>query len=185
MLSCKSVWVPALDSICRRHKLFRPSYPVDEMTLVEIQCAALGPHRWTKMVESHHKKNPGPLGASSTVPLQPFRKTDTSTNPVWRDRHSQFLVPGGRFAVTCDKKFLSLWDLGVVAKGRSLSPALVSRVAYKSSGTGPPPEEDPTAPNDNGNWWMYVCASGEDTLRVALVTCKYPWPWRFVCSFRD
>jgi hypothetical protein len=155
------------------------------MTVDEIQCAALGPYRWSKMVESHHKKHAGPRGASSTVPLKPFRKTDTSTNSVWRDLGHQFLVPGGRFAVTCDQKFLSLWDLGVVAKGRPLSPpALVSRAAYKYSGTGPPPEEDPT-PNDDSNWWMYVCASGEDTLRVALVTCEYPWPWRFVCSFRD
>ncbi|RXW25586.1 hypothetical protein EST38_g279 [Candolleomyces aberdarensis] len=177
MLSCKSVWIPLLDSICHKYKLFRPSYPVDEMTLVEIQCATLGPYRWTKMVGNHHKRNPTPLDIVSTVPLEPFCKSDTSTDPVWLDRYRQFLVPGGRFAVTCDQKFLSLWDLGVVAKGSLSPPALISKVAFKYSGAGPPEEEDLSA-NDDSDWWMYVCASGEDTLRIALATCDHPWTWR-------
>ena len=100
------VWVAALHRVCLDNTLFLPSFPIPEMSDLELEQAATAPHRWI-----------GLFGASdSDAILCP--RTTKNIMPVdlaiMQPMPYVFLVPGGRYMVVAAIKRLFVWDLGYV-----------------------------------------------------------------------
>ncbi|TEB18433.1 hypothetical protein FA13DRAFT_1583720, partial [Coprinellus micaceus] len=90
-MSTRSVWVSAFHRVCNQHGIFKPTYPMEKMTLAELEHAASRPRRFF----SSREKLSG---------------TETSDG-LYRTSHL-FLVPGGPFLITAGAQIVYLWDLG-------------------------------------------------------------------------
>lgn len=117
--SARVVWLDALDRICSEHGIFKGTYPLEKMSVKELEHAASGPHRFIKSIKSYPR--PAEVGDYTSTAFQvrsfkAFRRpssTDTTYKPFGTYELREFaLVPGGRFLLTCGKNGLCLWDLG-------------------------------------------------------------------------
>ncbi|KAF6757052.1 hypothetical protein DFP72DRAFT_891647 [Ephemerocybe angulata] len=142
LVSEKSVWRAILRSVCRKYDLFGPSFPVEEMSVKELQRAALGPELFKALVTRHSWPADELHEAQILVPasdLTPFRKRgfkmggSRSVKFMWV-RH---LVPGGRFLFqvtqapnkAADGSFtVQLWDLGVPGSSPLRKPSLMAEI---------------------------------------------------------
>jgi len=118
--SKKIIWIHALNRICRKNLLFRPTFPVHDMSVAELERAAAAPLRWIALSSSKDRDKDRCL---------PSRMTRVLKNPVqsmidrlkmprrervfrsWRP----YLVPGGRYLVINGLDCLGVWDLGYVS----------------------------------------------------------------------
>ncbi|KAF5311723.1 hypothetical protein D9611_009453 [Ephemerocybe angulata] len=124
----RELWVYVLYALCHRHCLFIPSYPIDDMTTMELQRAALGPRRWEELLNANGS------------PVADIRKMSMLRPVNMREHYTlgantgskHFLVPGGRFLVTATFDSVTLWDLGAVGR-TPLSPPL--KIASATVGT--------------------------------------------------
>ncbi|KAJ3507922.1 hypothetical protein NMY22_g16784 [Coprinellus aureogranulatus] len=102
------VWLCALERICIANEIFRPSFPVERMSILELEHAATAPSRFLNLVK-RLDLDAAPLPYSSRDLV--FRKA-----PSLEGTHglrSFYLVPGGRFLLlSTDDLSLVLWDLG-------------------------------------------------------------------------
>lgn len=105
----KAVWVAALERECRSHEIFKPTYPTEKMSILDLEHAALAPYRMIKLLKAKNLE----------VPVEPyqtriFRCRESNTNAVYGRHHPRGIriVPGGRFVFTYDVENLHLWDLG-------------------------------------------------------------------------
>ncbi|KAF6756723.1 hypothetical protein DFP72DRAFT_1044838 [Ephemerocybe angulata] len=92
--SSKDLWRGLVDTMCAKHDLFRPSYPVEDMSLVQIQRATVRPYLFARQLQ--HR------GASFGTPIAEVNSLEpVSRQIVCPQRHILFsqLVPGGRFGV--------------------------------------------------------------------------------------
>ena len=97
------VWVAALHRVCIDNALFLPSFPIPDMSDLELERAAMAPRRWTELCGSGMF-----LGRRVSKMLHP------RTRIIKDDKvKSLFIIPGGRFLVTAGNS-LSVWDLGYV-----------------------------------------------------------------------
>ena len=82
------------------------------MSDLELEQAAIAPHRWIELYDASKKQHPGESG----VILRP-RTTrmirDVDIPP--EDVPYLFLVPGGRYLVVATNNRLFVWDLGYVS----------------------------------------------------------------------
>ena len=104
------VWLAALHRVCLDNTLFLPSFPIPDMSDLELEQAAIAPHRWIQLCGVFKKQQPGDPGAI----LCP-RTTRVIRDVAKLSMQNLFLVPGGRYLVvtTCNRLFL--WDLGHVS----------------------------------------------------------------------
>lgn len=107
--------------MCEQHGIYKPTYPVEKMTLAELERAALGPHRFIKSIDearSRSSERPVPYLARQFRCRKRAREA-TGPNDLYAVSHLA-LVPGGRFLFTAagrsgdDPKLsvVCLWDLG-------------------------------------------------------------------------
>jgi hypothetical protein len=101
------VWVAALRRVCLDNILFLPSFPIPDMSDLELERAAMGPRRWLELCGAfqmqHHSND-------SIEMLHPR----TSRIIEHGDSSHFFIVPGGRYLVSAGVG-LYLWDLGYVS----------------------------------------------------------------------
>ena len=106
----KDTWIVHLRRVARERGAYWPSYPIDEMTVVELRNAALAPRRWMgKLLEA------GNQPTTAIDLLEPIQHNKFLPGNWWEDMQaslSAYLVPGGRFLVTVGKSLLTMWDLG-------------------------------------------------------------------------
>jgi hypothetical protein len=95
------VWVAALHRVCIDNTLFLPSFPILDMSDLELERAAMAPRRWIEL--NQH---------SNSEMLHP--RTTRIINCYTINSH-YFMVPGGRYLVTASCDGLSVWDLGYVS----------------------------------------------------------------------
>ena len=105
------VWMAVLHQVCIDNTLFLPSFPILDMSDLELERAALAPRRWIELCgafqmqhSNHFSEMPNP------------RKIRTVKDAV-ESRYSNsrcFIVPGGRYLVTGGKG-LFVWDLSYVS----------------------------------------------------------------------
>jgi hypothetical protein len=102
----RTVWAAALERVCEGHRIFRPTYPIEKMSMPDLEHAALAPYRVIRLLKAKNLE----------VPVEPYqtrtfrcRQFDSKTQHHPRGIH---LVPGGRFVFTYDIWYLQLWDLG-------------------------------------------------------------------------
>ena len=77
------------------------------MSDVELEQAALAPHRWISLCSTFAKQNPN----DSEAMLRPSKKR-IIRNPQSHQWTGIFLVPGGRYLVSNSSDDLCVWDLG-------------------------------------------------------------------------
>jgi hypothetical protein len=105
------VWVAALHRVCFDNTLFLPSFPISDMSDLEIEKAAMGPRRWIELCGAYEKQHLN----DPTAILRP-RKTRNIDHlfatEVYFDYTDLFIVPGGRYLVSCSPRDISVLDLG-------------------------------------------------------------------------
>ncbi|KAJ3497054.1 hypothetical protein NMY22_g19739 [Coprinellus aureogranulatus] len=70
----RSVWLAALDRVCEQHGIYKPTYPLEKMTLAELEHAASGPHRFIKFVDATDSTQPGHHTQPYLIRQIPYRK---------------------------------------------------------------------------------------------------------------
>ncbi|KAJ3546959.1 hypothetical protein NMY22_g1846 [Coprinellus aureogranulatus] len=116
----RSVWLAALDRVCEQHGIYKPTYPTEKMTIVELEHAASGPHRFAAWVKAYELASPSVCkGPHITRQFSSRRKaSDVDSDPT--GQISCLLIPGGRFLITAaqgsngqdGEGTICLWDLG-------------------------------------------------------------------------
>ena len=105
------VWIAALHRVCLDNALFLLSFPISQMSDLELEKAAMGPHRWIELCgafEKQHLNDPGViLRPRSTRIINDL--FDTKINYA---SAKIFIVPGGRYMVTSSPDGDSVLDLG-------------------------------------------------------------------------
>ena len=102
------VWVAALHRVCLENTLFLPSFPLSDMSNLEIEKAAMGPRRWIELCGAFEKQHPNDDG----VILRP-RATRIINDLLDTYIHCKlFIVPGGRYLVSSSPDCISVLDLG-------------------------------------------------------------------------
>ena len=99
------VWAAALQRICFNNTLFLPSFPIPDMSDLDLERAAMAPRRWIELCGTFQKQrsdNPSEM-------LHPRTTRIIKINMV----KSIFIVPGGRYLVTAGYG-LFVWDLSYV-----------------------------------------------------------------------
>jgi hypothetical protein len=103
--------VAALRRVCLDNTLFLPSFPISDMNDLEIEEAAMGPHRWIELCGAFEKQNHAILYPRSTRIIN-----DSFPTEVNYEISLFFLVPGGRYLVCYSaagvSNTVSVLDLG-------------------------------------------------------------------------
>ncbi|KAF5331945.1 hypothetical protein D9611_008974 [Ephemerocybe angulata] len=156
LISEKSVWITILRTVCDKHKLFKPSYPVHEMDLVQLQRAALGPRLVRQCltrggVPTEYLAQANEVRPVSTLRLKVLSQASLAKplepGVLWL--HRRHLVPGGRFLIqvrfnglksnqevieaTGTTYFVELWDLGVSGSAPLENPILLTQTEFEKT----------------------------------------------------
>ena len=109
----RSIWENLLEKLCVERSLFRPSFPVKDMDVYDLQRAVMGPHLWDRLIQ----------GRSAPPEEFPYGHTVASHYTLdLEELHGEkdiFLLPGGRYLFSCGsgathhRPGVRLWDLGV------------------------------------------------------------------------
>ena len=102
------VWMAALHRVCVDNTLFLPSFPIPDMSDLELERAAMAPRKWIEHCGAFQKHS-GDNECSDVLNPRTARIIDCDGI-----HSSHFLVPGGRYMVTAGNG-LSVWDLGYVS----------------------------------------------------------------------
>ncbi|KAJ2926394.1 hypothetical protein H1R20_g10700, partial [Candolleomyces eurysporus] len=106
------VWLVALQRICETHGIFKPTFPTNRMSLLELEHAALSPHRFVKSIKAAENINPAHPHQNRSIPRR--GRADPNSNEI---RRELFLIPGGRFLLSSEgRSGVCLWDLGYNAR---------------------------------------------------------------------
>ncbi|KAF8064052.1 hypothetical protein FPV67DRAFT_199842 [Lyophyllum atratum] len=137
----REVWKSVLRRVCISQGLFMPSFPMEQMSMEELENAALGPLRFSSMLTS---RNPDSLPKPHKTRIIEFR---SATAGKFGEFQRFDFIPGGRYLITqCDHALL-FWDLGAnisVNRTLPLNPiaSLPIDTAFKVSGFGCGPTTD-------------------------------------------
>ena len=101
------VWVTVLHQVCLDNALFLPSFPIIDMSNLDLERAAMGPRRWIDLCVRGALQNEDPTFSEMLHPRKIRAIEDY-------DKIDFFIVPGGRYLVTAGTS-LSVWDLGYVS----------------------------------------------------------------------
>ncbi|KAF8812586.1 hypothetical protein BYT27DRAFT_7182624 [Phlegmacium glaucopus] len=103
------VWVDALRRVCLDNTLFLPSFPIPDMTVLELEHAAMGPCRWIELCATFQKQHPNGPGAKLCS-----RTTRIISDPLVAVGGSPeiFIVPGKRYLISDSSMGIFVWDLG-------------------------------------------------------------------------
>ena len=99
------VWVTVLHRVCLDNTLFLPSFPIPDMSDLELERAAMAPRRWIELCSASQKQH----SDDSSDVLHP-----RTIRFIKGTADSLFIVPGGRYLVTACLG-LFVWDLGYVS----------------------------------------------------------------------
>ena len=102
------VWMAALRRVCLDNTLFLPSFPISDMSDLELENAAMAPRRWIELCgafERQHLNDPG-------ARLSPRATRIINTTEDYYIIADIFIVPGGRYLVNSSPlDGISVWDL--------------------------------------------------------------------------
>lgn len=110
------VWIDALRQMCIENSVFRPTFPLADMTLAELEYATMAPFKWLA-VAARESDSPEALAGRSRFLSPVPSETDASESDEMPEEDDfdvrwLFLVPGGRFLITFSWRWIIVWDLG-------------------------------------------------------------------------
>jgi hypothetical protein len=94
---------------------FLPSFPIERMSLRQLEHIATSPSRLLRQFQQDLSSNVISPLATRILQARPPKGVAVSTTHEWwgeRDITSMHLMPGGRFLVFSTREYLQLWDLG-------------------------------------------------------------------------
>ena len=98
----------ALYRLCLDNALFLPSFPISDMSNLELEKAAMGPRRWIEFCdafENQHHNDPGAiLRARSTRVINDSLPTGVD---YYATNTEFYIVPGGRYVVSYSFRHIS------------------------------------------------------------------------------
>ncbi|KIM42307.1 hypothetical protein M413DRAFT_10483 [Hebeloma cylindrosporum] len=97
----RDLWMKAVTRMCEENTALPSSFPIPDMSLLELEYASLGVTRWKKLVIDAQNEGQGSLSAVRDISLG--NDDIQSAQP--------YLVPGGRFLLTLTPGRFSIWDL--------------------------------------------------------------------------
>ena len=101
------VWMAALHRVCLDNTLFLPSFPIPDMSDLELENAAMAPRRWIELCGALEKQLLNDPGAK----LRP-RATRSINDSLATEIYTEiFIVPGGRYLVRSSPNGISVLDL--------------------------------------------------------------------------
>lgn len=93
----------ALRRVCVLHNVFAPTFPITDMTVLQLEHSATSPSRLLARI-----RRDLPTGS-----IQPVCTRMLTKLPAASAFHDTSLVPGGRFLFTrSPNNIIELWDLG-------------------------------------------------------------------------
>ena len=101
----------ALHRVCLDNALFLPSFPISDMSDLELEKAATGPRRWIELCgafEKRHLNDPGAILRPRTTRVI----NDSFATKIDYNITEFFIVPGGRYAVSYSPDGIFILDLG-------------------------------------------------------------------------
>ena len=101
----------ALHRVCFENTLFLPTFPISDMSDLEIEKAAMGPRRWIELCSAFQKQG---LDDNGVILRPQSTRTINDSLAIKVNYHHSlfFLVLGGRFLVTYSAAGISVLDLG-------------------------------------------------------------------------
>jgi hypothetical protein len=97
--------VAVLHRVCLDNTLFLPSFPIPDMSDLELERAVMAPRRWLELCGAFQEQN-------SDVSKMLYPR---STRFIENASHAHlYIVPGGRYLVSVGDG-LFVWDLGHVS----------------------------------------------------------------------
>lgn len=108
------VWMNALRRVCLHHEAFGPTFPLEKMTLLDLEHATTSPDRLAGRLR---RQLPGgrvePLATRILKPHRPVQPSDVAPDQDLGQFHDLALVSGGRFLITSTSSgVVQMWDLG-------------------------------------------------------------------------
>ena len=107
----RAVWVAALHRVCLDNTLFLPSFPISDMSDLELERSAMAPHRWIELCGAFEKQLLNDPGAR-LCPLATRIIDDSLFIEVDVNAIEFLIVPGGRYLVSSSHEVISVLDLG-------------------------------------------------------------------------
>ena len=105
----------ALHRVCLDNTLFIPSFPISDMSNLELERSAMAPHRWIELCgafEIQHLNDPGARLRPRATRTIDDSLHDSLFNVTEVDIADFFFVPGGRYLVNFSLAGISILDLG-------------------------------------------------------------------------
>lgn len=150
VVSDKSIWITIVGLVCKKYGLFKPSYPVETLSVAQLQRAAMGPVLFQSLMAKNSKPIHQVEKAKEPIPATEvkLRFNDSrlahggSIPPLTITDHHRRLVPGGRFVVQVIKLpgrpgdsrssfSVELWDLGTPGVKLFNPPIVIARTEFK------------------------------------------------------
>ena len=98
----RTVWMAVLYRVCLENAIFLPSFPIPDMSDLELERAAMGPHRWIELCGTFRMQH-----SNDTSKILRPQKTRIIKDMI----NELYIVPGGRYLVTAGNGIF-VWDLG-------------------------------------------------------------------------
>jgi hypothetical protein len=136
--------------MCYHHSVFRPTFPIPDMSVSELERAATAPSRWIALSSSKDRNTdeilPSRRSRATRIINKPTPLTEINSQDLedlkWKiqDLKNVYLVPGGRYLVAAGryvmaagygysyKCLVGVWDLGYVSEGDMSSDGKSTRV---------------------------------------------------------
>ena len=103
----------ALRQVCLENTPFLPSFPISDMSDLEIEKAAMGPRRWIELCGALEKQQLNDPSATLCPRSTRIIRVDELLATKIRFVTTEFFfVPGGRYLVSSSHDGISVWDLG-------------------------------------------------------------------------
>jgi hypothetical protein len=103
----------ALRKLVYDANIYVPTFPIDSMSLAQLEHAATADYRFTSFMRSHLKSDDNINGDDRPLPGYTTRLLSFNHGSADRFGTAQYLVPGGRFLLaSTDDGVLGCWDLG-------------------------------------------------------------------------
>ncbi|KAJ7440153.1 hypothetical protein FB451DRAFT_1415324 [Mycena latifolia] len=108
----RTVWMDALRRVCAAYEVSIWTYPIENMSLADLEHAATSPARFIAQLTKPRTTN-DLIPAFLTRIFHPRLRKASPADPVLGQISLMRLIPGGRYLVTStDTARIYLWDLG-------------------------------------------------------------------------
>ena len=104
------IWIDTLRRVCIDNTLFLPSFPIPDMSDIELEWVAMAPYRWVKLCNATFARRQH--GSKAVLHPTKTRMLCRCDRKFGRNDWSVIFVPGGRYLITYSNTHISIWDLG-------------------------------------------------------------------------